>query len=716
MSDITAPKLKRLTLPASIDVSAGSARFLAGVEAEDEAGGSGIRRVLVWFDKKLSFDFGAADNIAFPDFSDDTFSDSTPNQASNAFRLSSASTPGLYTVREVVVEDLAGNRSTYSTADLQALGIGTTMSVTGGTGTGDTIAPTLQSLEMPAVIDVRPGSAHAVFSVSAADNPGGTGMASVNIFFDHTAPGTYNPLSIVSLPGVFDGDTFQDGTPNTARSTVRLDAGTASGMYQIATVWLRDQSGNVATYSAWDLEQLGIQTSLRVINVASDLVAPTLLKLALPESLDLNTEVKELAIGVSVQDNAGGSGVARMDLAFEYLNGSEWVPYRTISAEGFAGLEGNTTVRALLSPSTQPGMYRIASVRLLDVDGNVSTYSNAQLEAMGFGTRMRGFDGAGPVISMATRVDQNWIVHSVSSSAWPAGEHVPFTLTLSHDASATYIQTRITGASDGWAGGATRVDGDTGVATVSGWVTANDRGAVSINVELLTNSRADTFNYAVTAFSINGREQSFAIPARGIAQRGTGAADLIEAKPGATLIDGREGLDTVRIAGAADAFAIAKTAQGFRLERDGQRLDLQQVERLQFVDKTVALDIDGSAGQVYRLYQAAFDRKPDLAGVGYWIHQAGTGLTLLETARSFIASQEFADRYGARVGTDGFVKALYQNVLHRAPDQGGFDYWMKVLDGGMERAQALVEFSESAENVAQVVGTIANGFEYTPWA
>ena len=182
------------------------------------------------------------------------------------------------------------------------------------------------------------------------------------------------------------------------------------------------------------------------------------------------------------------------------------------------------------------------------------------------------------------------------------------------------------------------------------------------------------------------------------------------------MIDGREGLDTVRIAGAADAFAIAKTAQGFRLERDGQRLDLQQVERLQFVDKTVALDIDGSAGQVYRLYQAAFDRKPDLAGVGYWIHQAGTGLTLLETARSFIASQEFADRYGARVGTDGFVKALYQNVLHRAPDQGGFDYWMKVLDGGMERAQALVEFSESAENVAQVVGTIANGFEYTPWA
>ena len=35
--------------------------------------------------------------------------------------------------------------------------------------------------------------------------------------------------------------------------------------------------------------------------------------------------------------------------------------------------------------------------------------------------------------------------------------------------------------------------------------------------------------------------------------------------------------------------------------------------------KPLALDINGTAGQVYRLYQAAFDRKPDLVGLGYWI-------------------------------------------------------------------------------------------------
>jgi hypothetical protein len=36
--------------------------------------------------------------------------------------------------------------------------------------------------------------------------------------------------------------------------------------------------------------------------------------------------------------------------------------------------------------------------------------------------------------------------------------------------------------------------------------------------------------------------------------------------------------------------------------------------------RAVALDVDGAAGQAYRLYQAAFDRAPDKNGLGYWIN------------------------------------------------------------------------------------------------
>src|SRR5690349_10369696 len=43
------------------------------------------------------------------------------------------------------------------------------------------------------------------------------------------------------------------------------------------------------------------------------------------------------------------------------------------------------------------------------------------------------------------------------------------------------------------------------------------------------------------------------------------------------------------------------------------------VELIKFVDLYTSFDIAGPYGQVYRLYQAAFNRKPDLGGLGFWI-------------------------------------------------------------------------------------------------
>jgi hypothetical protein len=51
-------------------------------------------------------------------------------------------------------------------------------------------------------------------------------------------------------------------------------------------------------------------------------------------------------------------------------------------------------------------------------------------------------------------------------------------------------------------------------------------------------------------------------------------------------------------------------------------------------------------------------------------------------------------------------------VLHRAPDQGGLDFWTGALKGAGARDEVLVQFSESGENVAQLVGVIHDGFTY----
>ena len=67
---------------------------------------------------------------------------------------------------------------------------------------------------------------------------------------------------------------------------------------------------------------------------------------------------------------------------------------------------------------------------------------------------------------------------------------------------------------------------------------------------------------------------------------------------------------------------------------------LTNIERLQFADNSLALDIEGNAGEVYRLYQAAFNRPPDIEGLSYWLNQRDEGMSLEDIANHFIFSQE----------------------------------------------------------------------------
>jgi len=145
---------------------------------------------------------------------------------------------------------------------------------------------------------------------------------------------------------------------------------------------------------------------------------------------------------------------------------------------------------------------------------------------------------------------------------------------------------------------------------------------------------------------------------------------------------------------------------------------LLSIERLQFSDGLVAFDTEGesSAGAGYRLYKAAFDRTPDEEGLGYWINELDQGFALHEVANSFVISQEFKNLYGADLNNEGFVTALYNNVLDRDPDQGGLDYWVNDMENnGMSRADVLASFSESAENIANTDPLIELGVVYQPY-
>ena len=80
-------------------------------------------------------------------------------------------------------------------------------------------------------------------------------------------------------------------------------------------------------------------------------------------------------------------------------------------------------------------------------------------------------------------------------------------------------------------------------------------------------------------------------------------------------------------------------------------------------------------------------------------------------ANGLLFSDEFKQTYGTDLSNEQFVTKLYQNILDRAPDHTGYEFWTGELnDGAKDWAQVLASFAESPENVALLAPVIEDGF------
>ena len=197
--------------------------------------------------------------------------------------------------------------------------------------------------------------------------------------------------------------------------------------------------------------------------------------------------------------------------------------------------------------------------------------------------------------------------------------------------------------------------------------------------------------------------------------------DSFLASSGGDFYNGGAGIDTVVYTGTRASHTVTKTSGSATITVNKPNTlatdALVDVDRLQFSDnKVIAFDIENIAGQAYRMYQAAFDRKPDAGGLGYWIAAMDKGASLSDVAAGFMNSQEFKNLYGTSPTNAELVTRLYQNVLDRAPDSGGFAYWTGLLDSKQRTTMdVMIGFSESPENKAAVLGSISGGMEYNLW-
>ncbi len=107
---------------------------------------------------------------------------------------------------------------------------------------------------------------------------------------------------------------------------------------------------------------------------------------------------------------------------------------------------------------------------------------------------------------------------------------------------------------------------------------------------------------------------------------------------------------------------------------------------------------DGWAGyEIDQLYQIVLGRGADPSGRAYWVSQVAAGVRLETIATFYYGGPEY---YSANGNTPaGYVTALYQDILHRQPDQSGLNFWVGMLNSGaLDRYGVAASFYASIES------------------
>ncbi len=184
-----------------------------------------------------------------------------------------------------------------------------------------------------------------------------------------------------------------------------------------------------------------------------------------------------------------------------------------------------------------------------------------------------------------------------------------------------------------------------------------------------------------------------------------GGNDIVFAQAGNDQVSLGTGND-VAIAGLGNDFVNGNTGNDDILGGDGQDTIVggQGLDTLAgeagndvLIAETQDAEFDAASASVVRLYKATLDRLPDTNGHTAWTQSVLNGTALTQIASGFVNSAEFQSVYGTTSNAE-FVELLYQNVLNRASDSSGAEFWQGELgSGARSREDVVIGFSESQE-------------------
>ncbi len=100
-------------------------------------------------------------------------------------------------------------------------------------------------------------------------------------------------------------------------------------------------------------------------------------------------------------------------------------------------------------------------------------------------------------------------------------------------------------------------------------------------------------------------------------------------------------------------------------------------------------------------YQAMLGRPADAAGRAFWTRRLQASGRYDQLLADLAASTEFWSKSGSTDG--GTVTRIYERLLDRSPDQGGFDFWVGRLEDGTSRRALVLTLANQSEPLGALV-------------
>ena len=193
-----------------------------------------------------------------------------------------------------------------------------------------------------------------------------------------------------------------------------------------------------------------------------------------------------------------------------------------------------------------------------------------------------------------------------------------------------------------------------------------------------------------------------------------GGNDTLIGGPGNDVLDGGRGIDTAAFSLSLDEYRIERKSDFYAVTNlvTGEQDTLKKIERFEFNDKKLAMDLDGNAGSIAKLL-GAFLGAEGVRSSEY----VSIGLEALDSGVSFQDLIQLAldTVLGSRPSSNELVSTFYENLTGQTAPQSVIDTYANLIDSGsltpLNFATQVAEHPLNAENI-DLIGLATTGLEF----